>query len=159
MPQFADEEGVDANDADANGTGKEVSMQPRIGVQAAPGQAPYARHIFLCVGTYCDPGGEAQRLYRHLAGKLGELGRYGNPVRVKRGITPCLGICSGGPLLVVYPDGIWYHHVTEAVLDRIVQEHLIGNTPVEEYIFHRLDENLVLEQNRVCPGQAEPEAL
>ncbi len=104
-----------------------------------PTQAPYARHIFLCVGGYCDPQGEAQRLYRHLAGKLGELADYHNPVRVKRGITPCLGICSGGPILVVYPDGIWYHHVTEALLDRIVQEHLIGGQPVEEYIFHRLD--------------------
>lgn len=134
-------------------------MQQRIGVQSAPSQAPYARHLFLCVGNYCDPRGEAQMLYHYLAGKLGELGRYGNPLRVKRGITPCLGICSGGPLLVVYPDGIWYHHVTEAVLDRIVQEHLIEGKPVEEYIFHRLDENPALEQGRVCPGQAESEAL
>lgn len=108
---------------------------------SGPIQAPYARHIFLCVGSYCDPRGEAQTLYRRLAGKLGELADYNNPVRVKRGTTPCLGVCSGGPLLVVYPDGIWYHHVTDAVLDRIVQEHLIDGQPVEEYIFHRLEDN------------------
>ncbi len=125
------------------------------GNQAMPRQAPYARHLFLCVGTYCDPRGEAQTLYRRLAGKLGELADYGNPLRVKRGITPCLGVCSGGPLLVVYPDGIWYHHVTESVLERIVQEHLLDGQPVEEYIFHRLADNPALNEYTLCPGQGE----
>jgi len=105
----------------------------------APKQAPYARHLFICTGPYCDPEGNGTMLYRTLARKLGELGRYDNPIRVKRGTTPCLGVCYDGPLLVVYPDGIWYHHVDEAVLDRIIDEHLRNNRPVEEYIFHRLD--------------------
>ena len=103
-----------------------------------PSQAPYARHLFLCVGSFCDPGGNAQRLYQKLGQKLGELGDYNNPERVKRGITPCLGVCQGGPLLVVYPEGIWYHHVDEAVLDRIIDEHLGEGRPVQEYIFHQL---------------------
>lgn len=118
----------------------------RSGTLAAPRQAPYAHHIFFCVGSYCDPRGEAQTLYRRLAGKLGELADYYNPERVKRGTTHCLGVCSGGPLLVVYPDGIWYHHVTEEVLDRIIQEHLIGGKPVEEFIFHKLEDNPALQE-------------
>ncbi len=106
----------------------------------APIQAPYARHIFFCAGAYCDPEGNSVALYNQCAHRLGELGRYDNPERVKRGITPCLGVCYGGPLVVIYPDGIWYHHVDEALLQRIIDEHLVGGQPVEEAIFHRLAE-------------------
>ena len=105
----------------------------------APEMAPYARHVLICTGAYCDPLRQADHLYHRLRRYLGELGAYDNPVRVKRGTTPCLGVCYGGPLLVVYPDGIWYHNVDDALLRRIVDEHLRNNRPVEEAIFHRLD--------------------
>lgn len=105
---------------------------------APPIMSAYGRHVLICNGTYCDPNGQAARLYRRLAARLGELGQYDNPERVKRGLTPCLGVCAGGPILVVYPEGIWYHHVDEAALDRIIDEHLREDRPVEEYIFHRM---------------------
>ena len=47
------------------------------------------------------------------------------------------GVCQGGPIVAVYPDGIWYHRVDAAGLERIYREHLIGGKPVEELIFHR----------------------
>ncbi|HYN88197.1 MAG TPA: hypothetical protein VER55_06690 [Ardenticatenaceae bacterium] len=100
--------------------------------------APYARHVFICTGQYCDPEGRAGRLYQQLAHLLGDLSRYDNPERVKRGVTPCLGVCMAGPILVVYPEGTWYCHVTEEILERIVDEHLKGGQPVEEYVFHQL---------------------
>ncbi len=107
-----------------------------------PMMAPYGRHLFICTGSFCDPEGKTQQLYTRLARKLGELGRYDNPERVKRGVTPCLGVCTGGPIVAIYPDGIWYHRVDEAVLDRIIEEHLLHGQPVEEYIFHRLGEKV-----------------
>jgi (2Fe-2S) ferredoxin len=106
----------------------------------APVMAPYTRHVIFCTGHYCDPNSEGEQLYKRLPQLLGDLGQYHNPVRVKRGTSPCLGVCGGGPLLVVYPDGIWYHHVDEALLKRIIEEHLRNNQPVEEAIFHRLGE-------------------
>ena len=57
--------------------------------------------------------------------------------RVKRGETPCLGVC-GGPIVVVYPEGVWYAGVTPALLERIVVEHLRDGRVVEEAVFHRL---------------------
>lgn len=107
----------------------------------APSQAPYARHVFVCVGEYCDPQRRSPAVYRALGRALGELGEYANPLRVKRGITSCLGVCYGGPLMVVYPEGIWYHSVDEALLERIVREHLMDGQPVDDYVFHRLQDN------------------
>jgi (2Fe-2S) ferredoxin len=103
-----------------------------------PQMAPYARHVLLCTGQFCDSQGKAGRLYEQLPNLLGELGNYDNPQRVKRGTSPCLGVCGGGPILVVYPDGIWYHHVDMARLARIVEQHLIGGEPVQEWVFHQM---------------------
>lgn len=103
-----------------------------------PEMAPYARHVFFCTGEYCDPEGRAEGLYHRLERMLGDLAAYDNPQRVKRGLSPCLGVCWGGPLMVVYPEGVWYHHVDDESLAHIVAEHLVGGKVVDEYVFHRL---------------------
>lgn len=98
----------------------------------------YAHHVLVCVGGYCSPDHRGRELYRLLPSLLQREGLLFGPGRVKRGETPCLGVCEGGPIMVVYPEGIWYHGVTPGLLERIVVEHLKGGRVVEEAVFHRL---------------------
>lgn len=99
---------------------------------------PYRRHVLVCTGGFCSPDRRGRALYAQLASLLEREGLLFGPARVKRGETPCLGVCAEGPIVVVYPDGIWYRSVTPQLLERIVVEHLKGDRPVEEAVFHRL---------------------
>lgn len=74
-----------------------------------------------------------------------------NPHRVKCALVDCLGVCQKGPILAIYPDGVWYHSVDDAALARIYQEHILGGHPVEELVFHR---HYPAEQEPVYPPDA-----
>jgi (2Fe-2S) ferredoxin len=103
-----------------------------------PRTEAYSRHVLVCTGSYCSPDGRGRELYRLLPDLLQREGLLFGPSRVKRGETPCLGVCGGGPIVVVYPDGVWYAGVTPSLLDRIVVEHLRDGRAVEEAVFHRV---------------------
>lgn len=98
---------------------------------------PYRHHVLVCTGRYCSPGHGGRELYALLPRLLQREGLLFGPGRVKRGETPCLGVCTGGPIIVVYPEGIWYAGVTPELLERIVVEHLRDGRVVEEAVFHR----------------------
>jgi (2Fe-2S) ferredoxin len=100
--------------------------------------APYARHVLVCTGEFCSPVRGGRALYALLARLLEREGLLFGPDRVKRGEVPCLGVCAGGPIVVVYPEGIWYAGVTSVLLERIVVEHLKQGKVVDEAVFHRL---------------------
>ena len=87
------------------------------------------RHVFLCVGPDCCTPAAGLETWEVVKAQLATLG-----VPALRTKAACLRICTGGPWLVVYPDGVWYGGVTPERCVRIVREHLAGGRPVAEWV-------------------------
>ncbi len=102
-----------------------------------PTMGAYKRHLILCTGPRCTANGESQALFERLGEKFKAAGIDKGELRVKRTRAHCFATCKGGPVMCVQPDGIWYYNVTDANMDRIIREHLVGGEPVEELIYHR----------------------
>jgi (2Fe-2S) ferredoxin len=114
-------------------TGTPAEIAPKLGIGF------YHRHVFLCVGDSCcttEVGLAAwDALKKELKDK--DLSLSTGPKACYRTKVSCLRICTGGPIMVVYPEGTWYHGMTADRIPRLVQEHLIEGKPIEEWIFAR----------------------
>ncbi len=96
------------------------------------------RHIFLCADQTepkCAPREASLASWNYLKKRLADLGLLEGPHWIYRTKANCLRICEQGPIAVVYPEGVWYHHCTPEVLERIIQEHLLGGHLVAEHVF------------------------
>jgi (2Fe-2S) ferredoxin len=94
---------------------------------------PFEKHVFVCTtGSTCqlDRAGEVHARLKQLVKEAGMSSR----IRVNN--AGCMDQCGHGPMIAVYPENVWYCHVTSENADQIFREHLVGGSPVERLLYH-----------------------
>jgi (2Fe-2S) ferredoxin len=93
----------------------------------------YRVHVFVCTsGETCPTQGDVERFVKYLRGEVARAG-LARDVRINK--SGCFSQCGHGPMMVVYPDDVWYAGVQESDLPEIVQSHILGGTPVERLLY------------------------
>jgi len=94
----------------------------------------YDVHVFVCTsGDDCPGKGDVEAFVKYMRGEVAKAGRHGD-VRVNK--AGCFSQCGHGPMMIVYPDNVWYAGVKREDLDDIVQSHILGGKPVERLVYN-----------------------
>ncbi len=95
----------------------------------------YRKHVFVCTsGKHCPQAG-GEEVLKCLRAEIASRGLK-EEIRINK--SGCLDQCGNGPMVVVYPDAIWYARVKPSDCQEIVESHLIGDKPVERLLLdHR----------------------
>ena len=89
----------------------------------------YDRHVFVCTsGETCPTQGDVEKFVKVLRDGVKRAGQQGD-IRVNK--SGCFSQCGHGPMIVVYPENVWYQGVTEHDLKEICQSHLRDGAPIE----------------------------
>lgn len=100
----------------------------------------YTRHLIACNDDDCKDGGGGKKLLKVAKGMLGKDAK-----QIKCSKVSCLGQCKHGPVLIVYPDGVWYRCPNEKALARIVEQHIEKGKIVEEYVLFAMPSTVPAE--------------
>ena len=95
----------------------------------------YKYHVFFCTnlradGSACCQRFNAQAMRDYAKQRSKELGITGEG-KVRINTAGCLDRCQEGPVLVVYPEGVWYTYIDQSDVDEIIEEHLVNGHVVE----------------------------
>jgi (2Fe-2S) ferredoxin len=95
----------------------------------------YSHHVFFCCnqrqnGERCCNDHAAAEVRDYAKAKIKELGLNG-PGKVRINMAGCLDRCDDGPVMVVYPEEVWYTYVDREDIDEIIDEHLVNGRPAE----------------------------
>jgi len=94
-------------------------------------------HVLVCTAGSCASKSEQKQALKELRREVKAAGLKKGDERVLVTGVGCLGVCQGGPIALVWPDGTFYQKATPANLRRVLQEHVLGGEPVEELCIAR----------------------
>ena len=112
------------------------SVAIREGKESA--ESSVKNHVLICGGTGCTSS-KSVEIKKALEAEIEKLGIKD---QVKVVLTGCFGLCALGPIMIVYPEGTFYHNVNIEDMPEFAFEHLLNGRPVDRLVYHEVKENV-----------------